>query len=309
MNRIERPSERNRPYKQRSLLNLVRWLLMICATSIFLAYATGAVAISSDGNAIEAKTTKTSPVSFAPRGLPPVTHISVIEVAEKAEVAAEVPHRSSETGYAMPTLAADQVIIGSPRQPIVLHLSFKADGVVPDHSLIAIHGLPKGTVLSAGHSDGVSGWLLAPDDLAAGLSLTPIDGADGTSDLVIEVLTPEGRVASEQHAQLIVSGRTESGQGRESASSPTLEQIQVLLAKGRELQRVGYLAGARLFFRRAADAGSSEGASALGETYDPVEFQKLGVRGMVPDQALARKWYDRAQELDGTHLKQTGATQ
>jgi hypothetical protein len=285
---------------------------MICATSILLACATGAVAISSDGNAIEAKTTKASPVSFVLRRLPPVTHVSVIEVAEmvdKAEVAAKVPRRSSETGYAMPALAVDQVIIGRPRRPTVLHLSFNADGVVPDHSLIAIHGLPKGTVLSAGHSDGVSGWLLAPDDLDAGLSLTPIDGADGTSDLVVEVLTPEGRVASEQHAQLIVSGGTENGPGRESASSPTLDQIQVLLAKGRELQRVGYLAGARLFFRRAADAGSSEGARALGETYDPVEFQKLGVRGMVPDPALARKWYDRAQELDGTHLKQTGAAQ
>jgi hypothetical protein len=47
----------------------------------------------------------------------------------------------------------------------------------------------------------------------------------------------------------------------------------------------------------------------MGETYDPVEFQKLGVQGLVPDETMARKWYDRAQELEEKRPKLTGTAE
>lgn len=344
MNRFEKLSEPDRAYKQRSLLHLVRWLSMIWTTGILLACATAAVAILSDrnfsrsgkswphlqqaeqlkttepktatktkeGTTIEATTTEANPRPFVLPRLSTAAPVSVIEAAQmvdKAEAGTKTPQGSSKTGDGIPTLAIDQVISGKPRQPTPFPLSINADGVVPDHSLIAIYGLPEGTVLSAGRSDGVGGWLLAPDDLGGGLYITPSDDAGGSSDLVVQFLTPEGRVASELHARLVVSGGAEASDNHELVSTATPEQIQVLLSHGRELQRVGYLAGARLFFQRAAEAGSAEGARALGETYDPVEFQKLGVRGMVPDPALARKWYDRARELEAKHLKQTGTVE
>jgi hypothetical protein len=344
MNRFVNLSEPDRASKQRSVHHLVRWLNMICATGVLLASATGAVAVLSGSNfppggkgephsqqagprkitepktaatakeapIIEAKTTRANPRPFVMPSLSTVTPVSIIEAAEmvdKAEAGAKTPQGLSKTSDATPTLAIDQVITGWPRQPTLFPLLVNADGVVPDNSLIAIHGLPKGTVLSAGRSDGAGGWLLAPDDLGGGLSITPGDDADGSSDLVVQLLTPEGRVASELHTRLIVSGGVKAGESHELALKATPQQIQVLLSHGRELQRVGYLAGARLFFQRAADAGSAEGARALGETYDPVEFQKLGVRGMAPDPALAQEWYDRARTLEGKTLKQTGTAE
>jgi len=36
---------------------------------------------------------------------------------------------------------------------------------------------------------------------------------------------------------------------------------------------------------------------ALAETYDPDELSHLRVRGMQPDVAAARRWYERALQL------------
>ena len=54
---------------------------------------------------------------------------------------------------------------------------------------------------------------------------------------------------------------------------------------------------AREFFRRAVDAGLAAGALRLAATYDPLELKRLQVQGIVPDRALARRWYQRAREL------------
>ncbi len=343
MNRFERLSQPDRANKQRSLLHLVNWLNMVCAAGILLACATGAVALLNDSNfskgdkswphllqadrtnqasearIIEAKASGADLRPFVLPRLSAAEPVSVVETAAPSSIIeaaqmvdeAEAGAKSQQpikTSDAMPTLAIDQVISARPRQPTRFPLSVNADGVVPDNSLIAIHGLPRGTVISAGRPDGAGGWLLAPDDLGNGLFITPGDGAGGSSDFIVQILTPDRRVASELHARLVVSGSGEAGDNHESASTAT-DEIQVLLSHGRDLERVGYFAGARLFFERAAEAGSAEGARALGETYDPVEFQKLGVRGMTPDPALARKWYDRARELEATPLKQAGSVE
>jgi hypothetical protein len=347
MNRFERLSQPDRAQqperanKQRSLLHLVNWLNMVCAAGILLACATGAVALLNDGNflrgnkswphlaqanqtnearVIEAKASGADLGSFVLPRLSAAEPVSVVETAapssiveaaqmvDEAEAGTKSPQQPIKISDAMPTLAIDQVINAKPRQPTRFPLSVNADGVVPDNSLIAIHGLPAGTVLSAGRPDGAGGWLLAPDDLGNGLFITPGDGAGGSSDIIVQILTPDRRIASELHARLVVSESGEADNNHESASTVT-DEIQVLLSHGRNLERVGYFAGARLFFERAAEAGSAEGARALGETYDPVEFQKLRVHGMTPDPALARKWYDRARELEATPLKQAGSVE
>jgi hypothetical protein len=59
----------------------------------------------------------------------------------------------------------------------------------------------------------------------------------------------------------------------------------------------GDVMGARMFFKRGADAGDPQSASALGATYDPNLFSRLNVRGMRPDIALARQWYQQAINL------------
>jgi TPR repeat protein len=76
-----------------------------------------------------------------------------------------------------------------------------------------------------------------------------------------------------------------------------LEQIALLCKRGEELLAVGDIAAARLPLRRAAEAGDARSALMLARTYDPALLEKLGAYGLAPDVALARLWYQRANEL------------
>jgi hypothetical protein len=82
------------------------------------------------------------------------------------------------------------------------------------------------------------------------------------------------------------------------------EEIATLIKRGKDLLANGDLAAARLLLRRAAEAGSAEGALMLGTTFDPVMLQRLGAIGARPDLAKARQWYQRAAELGSSAASQ-----
>jgi hypothetical protein len=75
------------------------------------------------------------------------------------------------------------------------------------------------------------------------------------------------------------------------------ERALKLLNRGEAEFSSGEVAGARLLYQRAADAGLPEAAMAMGMTYDPSELSRRGVKGLIGDIAAARKWYGKAQEL------------
>jgi hypothetical protein len=71
----------------------------------------------------------------------------------------------------------------------------------------------------------------------------------------------------------------------------------VLLTRGDSLFRTGDLASARLFYERAANAGSGQAALRLGESYDPHFLEKTHLRGARSDIETAILWYKRARDL------------
>ncbi len=75
------------------------------------------------------------------------------------------------------------------------------------------------------------------------------------------------------------------------------DEIAMMVKRGKNYLMTGDLASARLLLRRAAEAGSAEGALALGATFDPLVIQRLGVVGAKPDLDQARKWYQAALQL------------
>jgi hypothetical protein len=82
------------------------------------------------------------------------------------------------------------------------------------------------------------------------------------------------------------------------------EEIDVLIKRGKDLLGDGDVAAARLLLRRAAEAGSAEGAFTLGTTFDPVSLARLGAIGAAADLAKARQWYRRAAELGSSAASQ-----
>ncbi len=71
-----------------------------------------------------------------------------------------------------------------------------------------------------------------------------------------------------------------------------------LLALGvKQIKEDGNVSAARLFFQSAADMGLAAAALRLAETYDSAEMERLKTPSVMPDRALARRWYERAREL------------
>jgi hypothetical protein len=74
-------------------------------------------------------------------------------------------------------------------------------------------------------------------------------------------------------------------------------EITLMVERGRVLFDAGDLAAARLFFRRAANAGDAAAALAMGATYDPDVLSKRFIRGIEADATEARMWYEKARDL------------
>jgi len=75
------------------------------------------------------------------------------------------------------------------------------------------------------------------------------------------------------------------------------DRVADLIAHGQKMIDVGYLAGARAYFKRAAEAGSGEAALLLAASYDQEFIDKIGAQGIKADPKESRAWYDRAKQL------------
>src|SRR6266446_477581 len=111
--------------------------------------------------------------------------------------------------------------------------------------------------------------------------------AGGTTDAIVPVV-----VARDLPSSATIPAAT--------AAPPSLPAVDVagLLARGDGYLGKGDVTSARLFYERAADAGSGQGAMRLGATFDPNFLGRAGLVGTRGDQARADMWYHRARGLD-----------
>ncbi|HXF52529.1 MAG TPA: hypothetical protein VNK52_00250 [Hyphomicrobiaceae bacterium] len=194
---------------------------------------------------------------------------------------------------------------------------------IPRNSFVRIRGLPQGAMLSEGFG------------IAAGLWAVPLNGLPklrmrlgsplaGETRLTLSLVTVDGKVHAETTVALLpTADRSRSaGLPRETASTgeatapraggeakpavpppmgapagADLAQAKALHAQGNQKLASGNIAAARMFYRRAAEAGFADAAFALAATYDPEELSRLKVVGLRPDVAAARHWYERAHAL------------
>ncbi len=82
-----------------------------------------------------------------------------------------------------------------------------------------------------------------------------------------------------------------------AAKAMDVQEVKLLVDRGKQFFEVGDLIAARLLFLRAANAGDAAAAVAMGATYDPVILAERGVRGVTADLEKARSWYERAKEM------------
>jgi TPR repeat protein len=82
------------------------------------------------------------------------------------------------------------------------------------------------------------------------------------------------------------------------------DEIAAFLKRGQELAASGDIAAARVVLLRAAEARDPKAALALAATFDPINLERFRAYGVVPDVALARRWYEKAKEFGSEEAPQ-----
>ncbi|MFN3744611.1 MAG: hypothetical protein ACK4TL_07900 [Hyphomicrobiaceae bacterium] len=239
-----------------------------------------------------------------------------------------------------PRINIGKVVLVEPASETALPIQVGPIDAIPRNSFVRIRGLPAAAVLSEGHSIAPGAWAIPLSVLPnlrvsipvsvtgksdVTIALVQIDGtvlAEAHASVIVataETIAPVQLVTPRERSVASV-GPTPSpleaspppafrsplpAAAPRPAREPaplTEEQKRGLtfLQRGRAQAQQGNIAAARLFFQRAADVDLAEGALALAGTYDPVELAAMGVAGVQPDLAMARRWYEKARDL-GAH--------
>lgn len=226
------------------------------------------------------------------------------------------------------------VILAEPGVETPFPIQIATGGALPKNSFIRIRGLPTSATLSEGHVVAPGSWAVPLSALPSLKLAAPITET-GRSELTIALVGIDGKVWAETKASLAiisaaalpVERQTPPAQTNVAATGPAgapppaleapsagvqtvpgpralaplspkdSERARRFVERGNEMMEDGDVAGARLFYQRAAEIGLAEGAIALAETYDPNELRRWPVRGLQGNIELAREWYERAREL------------
>jgi hypothetical protein len=97
--------------------------------------------------------------------------------------------------------------------------------------------------------------------------------------------TPEANAAAQQTAPDFVTRHIDP------------DELAAMLRRADDFIKSGDLSSARLLLQRAVEAGSMQAALTLAGTFDPNVFAAHGIQDGAADIAMARLWYERAEQL------------
>lgn len=241
---------------------------------------------------------------------------------------------------ARPTVSVAATIVVEAASQMPLAIRVGPPEALPKGTFVRLRGLPPMAALSEGHSIAPGSWAV-PITALPNLKVTLPVAAAGKSEIFITLVGIDGAVLGETTSMLVVSAAASPPDDQQNKrpplsilragtpvqaapdqaerlpttaptpppvaskmSPPERERALRLMKKADEQLSEGGIAQARLLFERAAEAGLPEGAMALAATYDAAELDRLGVRGLQPDAATARRWYERAQQLGAAEAAQ-----
>jgi hypothetical protein len=190
-------------------------------------------------------------------------------------------------------LSAPARIDAESGEEVAFNIAIDSADTLPARSLIAIRAMPLGATFSQGRPYDATEWNLRPDEIGDLRLILPKD-ANGTSEMRVELMAADGTILATATTQLTVAVDPKEAL---ILRSDEKDRVANLIEHGRKMIDVGYFAGARAYFKRAAEAGSGEAALELGATYDPDFIDQIGAQGIKADPAEARAWYERAKQL------------
>jgi len=200
---------------------------------------------------------------------------------------------------------------------------------LPPRSYVLIDKLPSSVILSEGEKTSAGSWVVplvlerlrvtAGARLPQGLEFSIALVADGT--VLVErtvalyvapaagTARPGTKVDETQALRSAAFTNSPVGsapvltdppnwKGRPAAPSKEVRaEAERLVSRGERHLADGNFTIARQYFLRAAELGRAIAALKMAETHDPQALGGINVRGLMPDPAEAKKWYERALEL------------
>ncbi len=269
-------AERARVFSAGSWLLISAILVSLIPTALILVLLwQGVIAVPGSGNV--AKTADRVPVVAS-------------QQAAVAPAPAPAPVVKAEPEIA---LTAPSQIAAKSGEDIPFTIAIDSSEALPARSIVAVRGMPEGAILSQGRPYGVSEWNLTPSEIGdLKLSLPPT--ASGVNTMHVELVAADGTVLAGTTTRLDIAADPKAALVLRSHER---DRVADLIAHGHKMIEVGYLAGARAYFKRAAEAGSGDAALLLGATFDPDFIDKIGAHGIKADPQEARGWYRRAEQL------------
>ena len=211
---------------------------------------------------------------------------------EQASLTSSAPQAETEARPEI-ALTSKPRIEAKAGEDVPFSIAIDSVDMLPARSIIAIREIPPGATFSQGRPYGSSGWSLTPDEIGD-LQLRMPKGVTSGTDMRIELMGADGTILASATTRLEIAQDPRAALVLRSDES---DRIDDLINHGQKMVEVGYLAGARAYFRRAVEAGSGEAALLLGACYDPAFIEKIGAQGIEPDLKEARTWYERAKQL------------
>jgi hypothetical protein len=211
---------------------------------------------------------------------------------KQASLASSAPQAETEARPEI-ALTSEPRIEAKAGEDVPFSIAIDSVDMLPARSIIAIREIPPGATFSQGRPYGSSEWSLTPDEIGD-LRLRLPKGVTSGTDMRIELMGADGTILASATTRLEIAQDPRAALVLRSDES---DRIDDLIKHGQKMVEVGYLAGARAYFRRAVEAGSGEAALLLGACYDPAFIEKIGAQGIEPDLKEARTWYQRAKQL------------
>lgn len=193
-----------------------------------------------------------------------------------------------------PRLELGSVVFTPVSKETAFPIRIEGAEAIANSAAVTIRGLPENARLNKGRALSPGVWALKLDELD-NLSIVALTNAAAARELSVELFTADGTLLS--RASAVIEVRATPASASIYGKTEDEESARRLLVRGEQLLVEGDVAGARGFFKRAADAGDPQASVAMGASYDPVVFAQFRIQGMQPDPAMARQWYRRAVDL------------
>lgn len=149
----------------------------------------------------------------------------------------ESPVQAAQSAIPPPVLSAPATLEVTAGEDVTFQIALDGTDGVPDRSIIAIKGLPKGSTLSSGRPYGETEWNLKSDEIGDVHLVLP-NTASGEAKVIMQLVAPDGAIIADTATVLKMTADPKANIGA-NGIKPELAEAQVSDERTQERRATG----------------------------------------------------------------------